>query len=129
MDTLGRILRIREAIRGALDAAPPSKAAVAAREMTSAYERYRSEAAGLLDEGYLDEFERMFPELDPPPPSKPWWRIIRRSEQREQYSKARVLLDSLAGWLDGFIAEARMKLKAREAAEALIREEREGPQA
>lgn len=114
---IGQILRLREAIRGALDASPPADAVLAARPMTTSYDRLRKEVAQALSDSERVEFDRLFPELG-------WGAGVAAGERAEQYHKARALLASLAGWLDGFVAEARMALEAKEYGEARAREER-----
>jgi hypothetical protein len=64
-----------------------------------------------------DRFERMFPELS-------YHSSGGLREQGNQLNKAKVLLASLGGWLDGFVAAARIQLEAREYAEARQNQER-----
>lgn len=109
---VGRFMRLRGAIQGALDAIPVDQAAVAGRAMAARYRIFRHEAQKVVPKGYLDELESLFPEA----PIAGGRRDVR--EEAETYNQARGLLGALAGWLDGFIQEARSQAET----EAYVRE-------
>jgi hypothetical protein len=45
-------------------------------------------------------------------------------ERAQQYHSAKTLLASLAGWLSGYVQQARMELEARAYAEERVKAER-----
>ena len=101
----GRYLRLKSAIAAAI--ADAGESSSAAKALTDAYGRFRVEARIVAEETQTtDEFDRLFPEgsMD----------IMRPSVKGSGYDpialgsatyEARVLLGSLAGWLDGFIVD------------------------
>jgi hypothetical protein len=87
---IGRVLRLHGAITSTLAAVPIEQAGLTGEALPASYTRLRGEAIDIIPLKARDEFERLFPE-DP------------------KANEARVLLATLAGWLGGFVDEARMK--------------------
>ena len=89
--------------------------------MVNAFRRFRAEAKAVIPPDKVAEFDAMFPsDVD-----------IERANPRDDlldraalYNTSRLLLSTLAGWLEGFVREANMQLEANAYAEARVKEER-----
>jgi hypothetical protein len=120
---VGRFLRLQGAITSALAAVPVEQAAMTGEALPTSYTRLRGEAIDIIPAKVRDEFERLFPE-------HPFTRRGHTSgprfaiETANRANEARAILGTLAGWLGGFVAEARMKQEAAAYAQARIKAER-----
>jgi hypothetical protein len=116
---IGKFMRLRGAIQFAMDAVDPGQAAMGGDALARTYERLRGEVREAVHKGYRDEFDRLFPE-----------QVHRGSGatpaqmSARTYNEARSLLGSMAGWLQGFIDEARMQNEVQAFAEARVKAER-----
>ncbi len=106
---IGRYLRLQGAIRAAIDAVPDGQAALAGHAMMNAYRRFRSEARTVIAPENFSEFDAMFPTGV----------IFERANPRDdlqdaaaEFNAARLQLSTTAGWLDGFVQEAKMQMEA-----------------
>lgn len=120
MQDVGRFLRLQGAIQAALDSIPMDQAVVAEQPMKDAYLRLRAETRSVIPGETLEEFDRMFPTEVKVGPTGSSRMVIRAA----RFNAARSLLGSLAGWLDGFVQEARMTIEAEAYAHARVEEER-----
>jgi hypothetical protein len=118
---IGKFLRLKSSIEAAMSAVPTDQAAVAAGAMMATYDRIRAEVADVVSDEQSDEFSSLFPETVT---NYPGLVLGASSKEAAKYNSARVLLGSLAGWLDGFVAEARMQKEADAYAAARVKEER-----
>ena len=121
MDDIGRYIRLQGAIRASIDAVPEGQAPVAGMAMVNVYRRFRAEAKKVIPSDHAEEFDAMFPDDV----------AIQRANPRDdlldsaaRYTGARLLLATLAGWLDGFVQEAKMQIEADAYAQARVKEER-----
>ncbi len=117
----GKLLRLRGAIQATLDALPPQQAAGEGEAMAGAYRRLRAEVCRVVHEEDEDEFKSLFP-TTVDRATTIVGSILMHPTAR--YSTGRGLLASLAGWLDGYIEQARMAMEAQAYAEARVRQER-----
>jgi hypothetical protein len=121
MKDISRYLRLQGAIRAAIDAVPEGQAALAGHAMMNAYRRFRSEARANIPNEQFSEFDAMFPTEV----------IFERANPRDdlqdaaaEFNAARLPLSTMAGWLDGFVQEAKMQMEANAYAKARVKEER-----
>jgi hypothetical protein len=103
---VGKLMRLRGAIQGALNSIPTDQAPVAGRAMADRWRELREEARNVIPAEQLDEFESLFPGG---PEGNPGLGL---RGQAAMFNEARGLLGSLAGWLEGFIEEARLQAEA-----------------
>jgi len=115
---VGRFVRLVGAIRAAIDSADPGLAAVAGNALAQTYSRLRAEARNLVPDDRRDELDRVCPETLQATGGS------RMLLQAARFNAARSALSILAGWLQGFVDEARMAMEARAYAEARVKEER-----
>ena len=120
---VGRFLRLRGAIISTLAAVPVDQAAMSGEALPTSYNRLRGEAIDIIPAKARDEFERLFPE-DPLTPRRRTGGPNYQMETANRANEARAILGTLAGWLGGFIDEARMKQEVAAYAEARIKAER-----
>ena len=110
---IGRIYRLRAAIRSTVDATPPR--VVTRDALEAAYRTFRPEVQLIAEElGLGDEFERLFPaaSVGRPSTARP------TPEDASRAQSAASLLVRLAGWLDGVVED----VQERQRAEAYARE-------
>jgi hypothetical protein len=93
-----RFLRLKSSVEAALAAFPIGQTNMAGKALTESYNLLRNEAKLAIPDGLQEEFERLFPELDPPPPFNHNPMVA-----MEAGSSARAKLALLAGWLDSII--------------------------
>lgn len=113
---IGRFIRLRNAIQLASDASDGDGSAVTLAE---SYLRFRAEALDLVPDENKDELQRLCPEIDGQEIgsiTSGSVAIAVRVQQRELLAKARVLLGALAGFLDGYVEETKMRIEAEEKA-------------
>ena len=120
---VGCFLRLQGAITSTLAAVPIEQAAMTGEALPTFYTRLRGEAIDIIPVKARDEFERLFPE-DPLTPRRYTSGRNYPIQTANRANEARAILGSLAGWLGGFVAEARMKQEAAAYAEARIKAER-----
>lgn len=118
---VGKFLRLKGAIQGAMDAVPTGSAAFSGTSLVDAYLTLRKETAEAIPEELAEEFDRQFK----PSPFKAGsgMRSI-GAGQAQTFNEARALLGKMAGWLDGIIQEARLEAEAAAYAAARLKEER-----
>jgi hypothetical protein len=117
---VGRFLRLTGTLRGVADSIDPKLAALAGDMLAEAYLRARREVQAAIPEKHHDEMDRLFPE------GVPQFAARREDpvEQAEKFNAALGLLRGLAGWLQGFVEEAKMAVNAEALAAAKVKEER-----
>lgn len=120
---VGRILRLKEAIRGAMDALA-DKSATTGDALPDAYKRFREETLGAVGPEHREELERLCPTWTRESTAGDFRRGFDPIKAGAAAEEARALLGQLAGWLDGFVLEARMKLEAEAYAQEKLRAER-----
>lgn len=120
---VGRFLRLQGAITSALTAVPVEQAARSGEALPTAYARLRGEAIDIIPAKARDEFERLFPE--DPLTARGWTRGPGyATDTANRANEARAVLGMLAGWLGGFVDEARMEQEAAAYAAARIKAQR-----
>lgn len=111
---VGRFLRLRNAIREAMEAGADVGAAPS---LARQYRAFRESAIELVPPEHEDELRALAPEIDdektrlelgPNPQSM--------FRAKELHGEVSVLLGGLAGFLDGYIQEAQMRMEAEEKA-------------
>lgn len=117
----GKFLRLQGAIRAALASEEPHK--VSADSMVGTYLRLRATARDAVPGKDRDEFDALFPEKVEAGSVGTLFDVLREGE-RGTFFAARSLLETLAGWLGGYVEEARMAMEAAEYAKARVKEER-----
>lgn len=111
--------------QAALESIDPGQAAMAGEAMASTYARVRSDVREAIPEQYLEEFDRLFPIAAVQPLGAGRGALIHSPTAEAQwFNMARALLASLAGWVNGFVEESRMRMEAQAYAEARVKEER-----
>ena len=111
-------MRLRSAVRetmAALHAGEKAGQGVAAPE---AYERLRAEALAIVPDDKAEEFGHLFPEWTGGKVGRVGMHAVPLAEQ------ALAMLGQLAGWLDGFVEEARLAAEAQAYAVERVRQER-----
>lgn len=109
---VGRFLRLQGALHGAASSYPWDSAVMGSAALAGAYERLRAETAEIIPEPYRAELDRLFPhDAGPRSPGDP--RMMAK-----RFSQAKTLLDSLAGWLGGFVREAQLEIESEGLAKA-----------
>lgn len=118
---VGRFLRLQGAIQSAIESVNDGQAAVAGPAMAERYETLVVEARLTIPETELEEFDRLFPKrIEGPRPTGPG----NMFGSAKMFNDAKALLGTLAGYLGGYVSEARMQLEADAYAEARIKSER-----
>lgn len=93
-----RFLRLTSSVEATLAAFPIGQTNMAGGALTESYNLLRREAKMAIPAGLQEEFERLFPELEPPP------RFNHNPiAGMESGSNARAKLALLAGWLNSII--------------------------
>lgn len=101
---ISRFLRLRGAIDAAAAAVPDDHAATAVTGLVAAYASLREEVRGAIDEGFHDEFDRLFsPMTAPQAPSALGFDPFASADTANQ---ARTRLKMMGGWLGGFVEVA-----------------------
>ena len=102
---VGKFLRIQGAIDAAVEAVPGDQAATAAGALVGSYLTLRQEVRLVIDESVYDEFDRLFPMMEPPASPN-----VRRGfdpfANADQANQARIQLKMMGGWLGGFLRAA-----------------------
>ncbi len=122
---VGRFLRLRNAIQGAMDAIDADSQARSGIALPEAYRRFRAQAAELVLEEHQQAFNATCPEWKEPlggftHSGNP----AEALRQSRYYNEARVLMGALAGYLDGYVAETRLNLETEAYARERARAER-----
>jgi hypothetical protein len=91
--------------------------------MVATYVRLRASARDAVPDEDRDEFDALFPEKVEAG-SVPTFFDVLREQERATFYAVRSLLETLAGWLEGYVQEARMEMEAAEYAKARVKEER-----
>lgn len=113
---IGKFLRLQGAIGAAIDSGAEGRD-LGASDLAGTYRRLRAEVRGAVEAQHWPEFDRLFPEsLGGFPQSQ--------RGDAEKLNAARRRLAMMAGWLEGFVKEARMDMEAQAYAAARVREER-----
>ncbi len=103
---------------------PEGSSVTAGDALPNAYQKLREEVGTVIEDEQREEFERLFP---------PWSRPSTAGSVRGGFdplraaaatNEARALLGQLAGWLEGFVSEVRMKLEADAYAKERVKQER-----
>jgi hypothetical protein len=118
IDDVGRFLRLKNSIEGAVAPFGEGSSAIAGGALPNAYVSLREEVREAIGPQHQAEFDRLFPAWNEP---------INTSHgihTATQHSRAKGLLGRLAGWLDGFVQEAQMAMNAQAYAEELVKQER-----
>lgn len=114
---VGRFIRLRGAIRETL-ASMGEAANAGAVPLSERCEVFRREAVDLIDEDFKEEFARLFPEnVQGAGSSSPGTATAR------VFERAKGLLASLAGWLDGEISRVQMQMEAEADAKERARQQ------
>jgi hypothetical protein len=104
---IARFLRLRGAIDAAVAAVPDDQAATAVTGLVSAYLTLREEVRGAIDEGFHDEFDRLFPPMTAPrAPSALGFDPFASADTANQ---ARTRLKMMGGWLGGFVEATELE--------------------
>jgi len=113
---IGRFIRLRSAIQQSSETGSEQSAA---GPLAESYLRFRAEALDLVPEGDREELQRVCPEIDeqeigriPRGSINPEARVL----ERELHAQAKVFLGSLAGFLDGYVEETRLRIAEEEQA-------------
>ena len=118
---IGRFLRLRNAVQQAASAIPADSSGTSGRALPEAYKRFREEALAIVPKEHREQFEQVCPE---------WTTSLGGSRaedpfiQSQFYNEARVLMGGLAGFLDGYVDETRLRIEAEE--RAALEAERSG---
>jgi hypothetical protein len=118
---VGKFLRLSNLVTRAMDSVPFEQAALAGRALAGTYGQVRGEVLAAIPEEVREEFERLFPES-----------VRTQQDARgaavevSRFNAAKVALGSLAGWLQGFIDEARLRFEAEAYAAERVKQERIG---
>lgn len=115
---VGKILRLAGAVEKAakIETEYPVQTSSAVSER---YKALRLEVARAVEDDAREEFDRLFPAELGGYGRNP-------NDMLEKFYAARTLLETLAGWLDGFIQEARMTIEAEAYARERVKRESVG---
>ncbi len=119
---VGKFLRLQGAISSTVEFAKDKNSTQAGAAVQDAYYRFRQEVRDAIPEENREEFDKLFP--DTLNPSQKAHRQTNPVTDLERYGTAQTLLTSLAGWLGGYVQQARMQAEAEAYAEARVRTER-----
>lgn len=97
-----QFLRMQKAVDTTLEAFPIDKIALAGKALTDSYNSLRNEVKLTIPQALGEEFDRLFPELDPSPSSD--FNLLGAGEAA---NVARGKLALLAGWLKGIIEQEK----------------------
>lgn len=110
-EDIGRFIRVRSAVQNALEGAGDLERVEAATALAEAYVRFRTEAIALIPEEHVEELASICPSLNDqsmnPQTAEEFATLLGRSK---------VLLGSLAGFLDGYVQETELRIEAEERA-------------
>lgn len=123
MMDIGKVMRLRDAISGALSAVEADTLG-SGNALPSAYTNLRQQVKSTIEDELQEEFESLFPAWSHPPlmgSRRPGFDPLK---VMGVVNEAKALLGQLSGWLDGFVSEARLALEAKEYAEQRLREDR-----
>ena len=112
------MLRLHGAITSALASVSEDQAVMAAEALGITYTSLRAEVRAIVPDGLTEEFERLFS------PQVPGARARGPMGDAKHFSQARAALGAMAGWLDGFIREARMRAEVEAYAKERVKAER-----
>lgn len=90
--------------------------------LAQAYRRFRAEARDIVLEEHRDEFERVCPDWAPPHRTRSLLSLMEGPSR--VYDEARIMLGTLAGFLDGYVRETQINLEAEAYAAAKLKAER-----
>jgi hypothetical protein len=122
---VARFLRLQGAINAAVAAVPAGHAATAVSALAGSYMNMRAEVRLVIDESLQDEFDRLFPVMEvPAAPDVMGGGGFDPLKSADVANQARTRLNTMGGWLDGFVQDSRIKIEAQAYASARIKEER-----
>jgi hypothetical protein len=113
----GKFLRLQKMVEAAASSAKESNAVMAAKAMQEAYNRVRGEVRETIPAARQEEFDRLFKSRLGGYGGGP------RGEA-DRFHEAKTTLATLAGWLGGFVEEARLEAEVEAYAKARIKAER-----
>lgn len=105
---VGRFLRLQGAIDAAASAVPEDHAATAVTALVGSYSALREEVRAAIDTKFHAEFDRLFPVM-PVPPAPNVRAGFDPFRSADIANEARTRLRTMAGWLGGFVQEARLE--------------------
>lgn len=113
---VGRFLRLRNAIQQSMEAVTEDVKAYAGSVLLEAYSRFHEDALMLVPQDDLEQLLKVCPDVNPQRIGQIRSGPGSGSDQAKAFVEAKVLLGGLAGFLDGYVEENRMRVEAEEKA-------------